>query len=533
MSDVDSPETFDLKKYFPDFLWLLRDATLAVPPGRDGKPMTPSDYLKTKVFKRGVSFDESDSDKVGRAILTVFPTIECMTIEAPSTDPEVMQNIVLKQDCLNPRFNEQIERLVAYLLSHVRAKNGFLEGKLVDGPLLAEIASCFLRAVNSPDAIPCITDTWQAAVELRCKKALEQMLEEYTQELEAKIKEVGLPMEEDSLDDGDVTKPCTLMGIHRSILLQKTELLLKQVGHFVGGPVLSADDSTPAFNRESLIAELEKCTAVFAETDDSVSIEGFEGRKKRLVGGILHNFAQLNYSKSRSHCQAVFEALYKQIEDKMKEMEHYTFKNLMGDLTALHQEYDEKAVGPAKWEVYTEKESFIKSQEENYKRLDGFKKKKFDADQKVAEEKAKNDRLNDSLNQVQVQMSKDAQLNKKRMEAMQEQHEIEMNRMREERNERMENDRTKYDDFMKAQLDNMAEIIKDNKEAMKEQYDVMFKSMEKMSEQNQANLTVVNKTVEVLKEAIEKIRKSVCACQVSCVYLLFFKMLLLPSQIFL
>lgn len=505
--DVEEPETFDLKKYFPDFLWLLRDAILSVPPGPDGKPMTPTEYLKTKVCKRGATFNETESDRVGKAILTIFPSIECITIESPSTDPEVMRNIALKQDCLNPRFNEQIECLVAYLLSHVHPKNGFIDGQLVDGPLLAEIASDFLKAVNTPDSIPCIGDTWQVAVNHRCTKALEQMLQEYTQELEEKIKEVGLPMEEDSVDDGGARKPCTLMSIHRLILLQKSKLLLKQVGHFVGGPVMTSEGGGAVFSRESLVAKLEKATAEFTEIGESVSIEGLEGRKKKLVGGILFRFAQQNYTESHSLCLSVFAALYAQIEDKMKEMDHYNFKDLSKDLTILQQKYYEKAVGPAKWEVYKDKELFIKSQEENYKRLDGFKKDKFEALQKVAEEKARNDHLHESLSKLQHQMSRDAELNKERMEAMQEQHQKEMDRIREEQTMRMEQDRKKYDDLVKAQLENMAEIVKENRQEMKEQYEAMFKSMETMGQQNQSNLEAVKKTIGALNTAIENMRK--------------------------
>ncbi len=508
MRDVESPETFDLKNYFPDFLWLLRDAILSVPPGPDGKPMTPTEYLKTKIFKRGKSFNETESDKISRAILTVFPSIECMTIETPSADPEVMRDIAANEDKLNPRFNSQIQNLVAYLLKRVRAKCGFVEGKLLDGPLLAEIASKFLKAVNSPDAIPCISDTWQTAVELRCKKELENMLDEYTRDLDEKIKEVGLPMEEDLLDDGGSSKPHTLMAIHRSILLQKTQCLLKQVGHFVGGPVATADGAPTTITRESLIAELDNAAATFSDMESSVQMKGFEKSRKKVVSGeILYKYTQLNLSESRSQCEAVFAELYGVLEDKMKEMDKYTFKEFSSDLTALQQQYYKKAIGPAKWEVYQDKESFIKSQEASYIRLEGFKKEKFEALQKIAEEKARNDHLHDTLGQLQVQTTKDAELNKERMIAMQKQHEEEMIRMKEEQEERLENDRKKHDDLMKAQLDSMAEIVKENKEEMKQQYDVMFKSMEAMSQQNQENLVSVTKTITALNTAIENMRK--------------------------
>lgn len=504
---MSDPETLDLKNYFPDFLWLLRDAILMVPPGRDGKPMTPTDYLKTVVLKRSKGFEEKASDKIGRAILTVFPTVECMTIQPPSADPKVMQDIVAKQDCLEPRFNEQVERLIQYLLQNVKAKNGFAGGKQVDGPLLAVMASQFIKAVNDPDAIPCIADTWQAAVEARCKKVLNQMLQEYTQEMEAKIALVGLPIEEDSADDKGSSKPCTLLGLHRSILLQKTETLLKQVGHFVGGPAASLEGGASAYDRESLSAELEQCTAIFTE-DTIVSIQGESMRKKKITGGILFKFAQRNYSESRSYCLALFTELYSKVEEKIQPMDNkYTFEKLSKDLTDLQSMYDQRAIGPAKWEVYAEKESFIRAEEKNYQRLSGFKKEAFDALQEAAEEKARNDRLNDSLDQLQSQMKNDADLNQKRMDAMQKEHQEEMHRLHEEQEQRMENDRQKYEDFMKAQLKDMAEITKENIEDLKQQYDTMFKTMEKMNEQNQESLKAVSASVAAMEKAIANMRK--------------------------
>ena len=239
----EDDDSLDLKNFFPDFLWLLRDAILTVPSGPDGKPMSPTDYLITSVLKRGKSFKESTSDMVGRAILTVFPTIECMTLPPPSADPSVMQDIVTKQDLLSLQFNKQLNELVGYVLRHVQPKKGYAQGKVVDGPLLVTMTTQYLEAVNNPDAIPCITNTWRAAVEIRCKNVIDQMVQEYVHEMEMKVAEVGFPMEEDSPGDTDPTKPCTLLGIHRMILLEKSKSLLRQVGHFIGGSVPNTGES--------------------------------------------------------------------------------------------------------------------------------------------------------------------------------------------------------------------------------------------------------------------------------------------------
>ena len=260
------------------------------------------------------------------------------------------------------------------------------------------------------------------------------------------------------------------------------------------------------------VLNLNDALPFFAE-DTIVPIQGQSVQKKKIVGGILLKFALRNHSESRSQCLALFTDLYSKVEEKVRKGDHkYTFDKLSRDLTALQIDYYQKAIGPARWEVYAEKESFIKSQEESYERLHGFKKEAFDALQKAAEEKARNDQLNDTLYELKVQMKNDTEMNQKRMTTMQKEHKEEMNRLHEEQQERLEKDRQKYEDFMKARLEDMAEITKENREDLQQQYDAMFKTMEAMNEQNQKSLKAVSESVETMKTAIRNMRKYVYIC---------------------
>ena len=193
---LEDGNAFDFKKHFPDFLWLLRDVHL-LPTGDSGVEVTPTEYLVSRVLRRGKSFKESKSNEVGRAILTFFPSIECITIQSPSSDPEVVRDIAKRQESLNPNFNKQVEQLIQYFFQHVQAKKGFSAANLVDGPTLATMADHYLKVVNDADAVPCITDTWNTAVEIRCKEVLDKLIQEYTLELESFVSKVGLPIEED------------------------------------------------------------------------------------------------------------------------------------------------------------------------------------------------------------------------------------------------------------------------------------------------------------------------------------------------
>ena len=489
----DDESLFDFKKYFPEFLWLLRDVHL-LPTNADGKEISPTEYLVSMVLRRGKSFKETKNDEVGRAILTFFPSVECKTIRAPSSKPEIVRAIAKEQSKLDPVFNTEVESLVSEVLQHLQPKRGMVACNLVDGPMLATMTTHYLKAVNDPDAIPCITDTWNAALEKRCKDVLDKLSAEYEKEIETQITQVGLPMEEDSPDFMDISKPRTLFGIHRSVLLKKTESLIKQVGHYVGGPL---GGSSSLFSRESLSAEFEHRAAVFKEEDTVTEVEGKLMKKKKVVGGVLYRFSQHNYTASHSSSLALFDKLYDPIRIKIQnDTGGYSFEELLEDLKKLQLDYFGNAVGPAKWEVYKEKRGFIKAQEEAYSVLKGFQRKAFDAAQKAADESTKAAQLADTINKLELQMRNDAELNQKRMEAMQEQYKEEMQRLQEEEADRIEKDQQKYEDFVNAHMQDMAQLTKESREEMREQYEMMLKVMEASNQQNGEQIAALTKTVE-------------------------------------
>ena len=494
-------ESLDLNTYFPDFLWLLRDVILQIPQGQ-----TPTEYLKTTVLKRGRSFTETEADIVSRAILTVFPTVECMTVQPPSADPEVMQDIASRQDSLEPRFNEQVELVISHILQHVQAKIGFVEGKLVDGPLLAEMAVTYLKAVNDPDAIPCINDTWQAAIEARCRKVLEEMIHEYEQELRDRTAAVGFPIEEDSSGGKGSESSSTLFGLHRSILLSKTQSLVKQVRHFL------SPSQTSTLNMENLTAELERSAAVFEEVESDLVTEvgGRDIRLKRktVTGGILLEFAKKNSTESRSQCLALFSQLYARIEEKMKQEDlRYSFEDLEKDLASLQEEYLRRSIGPAKWEVYADKKAFISSQEDTYKRLQGFKKQKFETLQRLDEEKSKSAQKDETLRKLTEQMKEDTELSQKRLETMQEAHQKEMEDIRKQQEQRMENEKKRYEDFMNARMNEMADITKQNKEEMERQHQLLVDHMQSTAQQNSESIRAMNASITAMTKAIANMRE--------------------------
>ena len=490
---------FDYKSYFPDFLWLLRDVHL-LPVGKNGSKVSPTEYLVSTVLRRGTTFNASESDEVGRAILTFFPTIECKTLPPPSDSTDVLRNIALRQESLNPVFNEQVEELIPHLLQRLRPKH-ISAASLVDGPILASMTEQYLKAVNAPNAVPCIVDSWNVAVELRCEEVIKELTLEYIQEVKTRIQEVGMPMEEDSPDDiGFASNPHTLLGIHRCVLLKKTKALLDQVGHLV-------NTFLETYTRESVVASLEHSTVVFEEEPEFKPINGKPIKAKKVTGGALLKYAQQNHSLSRSSCSKLFEELYQKTQEKMLNNQEYSFNELLDDLKLTQLEYFRKAVGPAKWEVYAEKREFIKSQEHSFKLLKGFQKQIYDVVQKNAAESARIAKLTDEMKKTQVQMRNNAELSQKQIEAMQKEHQKEMERLHTEEEERRAQEQRKFMDFEAAFMKDMAVMSQESSKELKEQHKKIEHLLATTMAQNKREMSVLNSSISKLTDEIGAMSK--------------------------
>ena len=366
----------------------------------------------------------------------------------------------------------------------------------VDGILLAELATKYIESINDPDSIPCLDVTWQSAVHQRCSAVTEELVAEYDAEMCSKIAEIGLPLEEESLSV-DSSKP-TLFGLHRTIELQKTESLLKQVGHFLGDANVADYDT--ALSKESLVAEFGQKLATFDEEKEVYEVQGRQARKKKVSGGALEKYTRQNYTESHTFCTKLFSDLYQPVEQRALNSDaSYTFEKLLKDLDNIQTQYLGKAVGPAKWEVYRERSEHVKSQQAMFKKVRGFKNEAFKAAKEASEKSAKAAELYNTVCDLQAQVKDEAKLNAKKLEKLQEQHEQEMERCRQQDLQRMEEERRKCDDFMKAQMTQMAEMTKQNNEQLQQQNKVFMNAMQQNMNQSKEMMKVFADTLKVMQ----------------------------------
>ena len=178
--------------YFPNLVWLIRDFDL-VTKDEHGNPITPTEYIRTQILTPSEESEASSSEDVARAILSLFPLVECRTIPHPGSDPAAA---TIQLEGLAD-FNEKVEEVGDFLLSTIERKRGFRDGDNVNGPTLAALTEEYVRALNSPDCSVNLESSW---IKARITALLHKLVSEYEQDMEKAVESV-LPMPEGHLND--------------------------------------------------------------------------------------------------------------------------------------------------------------------------------------------------------------------------------------------------------------------------------------------------------------------------------------------
>ena len=484
----------ELRRFFPEFLWLLRDVHL-LPADEKGEEISATEYLKTKVLVRGKGFFESKTDTIARALLAFFPSIECRTLPPPSTSSTVMQDIGNKCSELNPEFNLGIEELLRYLEKVIKVKKGF-EGGQVNGPIMASLVNKYVSAINTPGAIPTLNDAWQSTIILQQQEIISELVGEYISDLKKAITQAGgFPLEEeDTTAEG--MEDATLMNLHNQVLSDKIKKLIELASLFIKSE-----------EEEHLMKELED--KIVQYEIKPYNYNGQTWDKKIVFGGVLHTFTAENLKMSSEYCHNLIKHLYKPIQSNINGLNpDYTFQNLLEDLAVMRSTYFSQAKGPAKWDVYEQQRQDMELDKEKFTQL-----KEYEADmQKAAEEAERanqeNVRVAAEVNALRSQVIREAEMYKKTMEEMKKAQEEAVRRIQKEEEERRIQEQKKFEDFHKAQMEEMAKITKENQLAKDKEQQMMLDMMKQQQEAHCKAIEQMNKVAQTAPPRQSKICNS-------------------------
>ena len=317
--ESDTPED-KCTKNFPDLLWLLRNNDF-ICEDSNGRVTSVTEYIKMKVLQP--TGQSSTTNAVSRALLTLFPSLECMQI----CSPMVHNPTDVAVDHLPTEFNDAIENSVKYILTMINPRKGINKYVKLDGVLIAELANQYTKALNVPNSVPNLEHSYQLAVKYKMNELSERLIKCYKEEMTKLLSKNKYPMEEGNLEatqDTGSSAPVTLFGIHNRVFQPKWKELKVKVKLHMGNSVFVND-------RESI---LNNFWDRIRKTADN-----------KLCEGILYVYVTENHHQSHIFCNNIFDKVY----EAQSEV----------NLDKIKTVYNEQAIGPAKASVLQEKLSAI------------------------------------------------------------------------------------------------------------------------------------------------------------------------------
>ena len=171
-TDIE-PEEYS--KYFPSFVWVVRDFTLQLL-DENSEPITSKEYFeKALQLQKGTSDNVEQKNKIRKLIKSFFPDRDCCTIVRPLTNEEHLQSLeTMSLKNLRPEFVEQMMLLRRKVLNMMTIKT--LNGKYLSGEMLLNLAENYVTAINK-GVVPNIENAWTYICNNECQKAFQVSLE--------------------------------------------------------------------------------------------------------------------------------------------------------------------------------------------------------------------------------------------------------------------------------------------------------------------------------------------------------------------
>ena len=382
MSSQPHGADFDFTKHFPKFRWLLRDVILP-PVDENGDLLPLTEYIKNQVLLISDRSTPTKTQEVVNALLRLFPSFECHMLPTPSTKRDILKTITESESKLSMEFNGDVNELRLNLLNTIEPKTGDSQ-QYMNGSLLSTFVEACLASLNTPNIIPEMSYSWQAAMDHKVEMLLNHLVDNYQNELGQELDcrgaiEESIPANfatlEESLSpiperDGEiqviemnvpispeparsvssrrstlrrasspstssvssimtpvqVTAPRTLIGIHQSILDDKIKKFRGEIARSMGTALEK--------KKSELVSRLERRIVQYDKTAEG-------NCSSHVVGGVLLKYIQANHEKSKERCVQTFVDIVEPLKN-----------NLTREVDCIRERYYTMAVGPAKDEVF-------------------------------------------------------------------------------------------------------------------------------------------------------------------------------------
>lgn len=156
IQDEIDPE--ELSKYFPSFMWVVRDFALKLV-DKDEEKISPKEYLEKALnIQKGFSEQVESKNKIRNVIKSMFKERDCCVMVRPLTNEGDLQHLTEKSlEELRPEFIDQVTQLRRKVLNRVKPK--MMNGMKLNGQMIMDLLTSYVDAINR-GAVPNIQQAW-------------------------------------------------------------------------------------------------------------------------------------------------------------------------------------------------------------------------------------------------------------------------------------------------------------------------------------------------------------------------------------
>ncbi|RXN38756.1 guanylate-binding 1-like protein [Labeo rohita] len=420
-SDEDADDSTEFVKFFPSFIWAVRDFTLERK--IDGKDVTEDEYLDFALkLEHGTSRRVMEYNFPRECIQKFFPSRKCFTFPFP-TAPEKMSCLgSLDSADISSEFLKVTDRFCKFVFNDSSVKR-LKEGYTVTGRVLGHLAKTYVDTISS-GSVPCLENAVIAMAVIENEAAVKVGLQVYQSGME-KLKD-SFPLELKAVSSK-----------HQDLSSTATQAFMKRSFRDTEGEYL-----------KSLEEKINELFNGYLCQNEQASKRRCEDLLSSLSAPMMEKLKQGLYAKPGGH-----DLFCKDLEDIGKKYNSQANKEVKAeevlDEFLKQKSVDSKVILQADKKL-TEKEKQIKEQNEKAVLLE----------QEIKTNKEKQ-------RQLEEKMDTERQSNEERMRQMKEKMDEEMRLLKEEAERAMDSKLKEQADLLKTGFNEKAEMMSQEIEEFK------------------------------------------------------------------
>ncbi|XP_062409715.1 guanylate-binding protein 1-like isoform X2 [Sardina pilchardus] len=179
--DDEIPEECEFVRFFPGFVWAVRDFTLERK--IDGRDVSEDEYLDFALqLKKGLNPKVVAYNLPRQCIRNFFPTRKCFTFPFPTEAKNMKRLDNMAETDLDPDFLKVADRFCSYVFAECRVKT-VKGGHKVTGSRFSYLVKIYVETINS-GKVPCLENAVVAMAEIENQTAVNEAFRLFEQGME-------------------------------------------------------------------------------------------------------------------------------------------------------------------------------------------------------------------------------------------------------------------------------------------------------------------------------------------------------------